>query len=552
MKKVKQMFVLLLWVVLFIFGSTPHTKAQDANAYEIIRLVNQYRINQGLAPFTINNSLMSAAQNQADYMSSNNIYSHYGWGGSTPRQRAAAAGFNGPATENIVGGSGMTPSFGVNWWINSPVHHATLVSSYTEIGGGYSYGYGQHFFAIVVGRSNSASVVRQPQPAARPRPTSTPIPAPVVEENYYQPDNSEPEEVAPAPVVEEVYQAPARQPVVVEEAPAVVEEIYSPPPLVVTPITLSQPKSDGSIVHIMGAGQALWTLSVYYNVDLQYLMRINNLREGDYPKVGDRIYIRLADGQPTPTLLPTPTPAPYHTVREGESLWSISSRYQVSMSDLLAMNDLSIDALVRTGDTLRVHLLPGESLPPTATPAPYHIVKDGENVWSISSTYGISVDELNALNGLAPEDLLHEGDQLWVVVATPIPTATPTSMPRLEESAEPTPLPTPTETPQSPTPASVLVKIIDSEPTFAPITLTPTPTEQVVAIASNISADKLGNSLSSIARSPAEAAEINNTTSTRKLYAMSAAAPYTNRTLYLVALLVAGVFLMGALLLHRN
>ena len=547
MKKVKQMFVLLLWVVLFIFGSTPHTEAQDANAYEIIRLVNQYRINQGLAPFTINNSLMEAAQNQADYMATNNIYSHYGWGGSTPRQRAAAAGFNGPATENIVGGSGMTPAFGLNWWINSPIHHATLVSSYTEIGGGYAYGYGQHFFAIVVGSSNSASV-RKPQ-VVRPIPTSTRVPAPVVEQNYAQPeeDNS-----APAEEQEEPYEAPVAEPVAVEESPAVAEEIYSPPPIVVTPITLSQPKSDGSIVHIMGAGQALWTLSVYYDVDLQHLMRINNLREGDYPKVGDRIYIRLADGQPTPTLLPTPTPQPYHILREGESLWSVATRYQVSMSDLLAMNNLTIDTLVRTGETLRVHLLPGESLPPTATPAPYHIVKDGENVWSISSTYGISVDELNALNGLAPEDLLHEGDQLWVVVATPIPTATPTSMPRLEESAEPTPLPTPTETPQSPTPASVLVKIIDSEPTFAPITLTPTPTEQVVAIASNISADKLGNSLSSIARSPAEAAEINNTTSTRKLYAMSAAAPYTNRTLYLVALLVAGVFLMGALLLHRN
>ena len=546
MKEVRQIFVLLFLAILLVFGSSTSTNAQGANAYEIVRLVNQYRINQGLAPFTINNSLMEAAQNQADYMATNNIYSHYGWGGSTPRQRAAAAGFNGPATENIVGGSGMTPAFGLNWWINSPIHHATLVSSYTEIGGGYAYGYGQHFFAIVVGSSNSASV-RKPQ-VVRPIPTSTRVPAPVVEQNYAQPeeDNS-----APAEEQEEPYEAPVAEPVAVEESPAVAEEIYSPPPIVVTPITLSQPKSDGSIVHIMGAGQALWTLSVYYDVDLQHLMRINNLREGDYPKVGDRIYIRLADGQPTPTLLPTPTPQPYHILREGESLWSVATRYQVSMSDLLAMNNLTIDTLVRTGETLRVHLLPGESLPPTATPAPYHIVKDGENVWSISSTYGISVDELNALNGLAPEDLLHEGDQLWVVVATPIPTATPTSMPRLvEESAESTPVPTLTQTPQPPTPESILVKIVDSEPTFAPITLTPTPNEQVIAIASNVNPEKLGNSLSSLIR-PTTDTE-NNPAETRRLYNVAAATPYDNRIIYLVALIVAAMLLVGALWLRRD
>ncbi|HFC12947.1 MAG TPA: CAP domain-containing protein, partial [Anaerolineae bacterium] len=121
--------LLSLFVVCLILSGTRSVVAQSAeNA--IIAQVNQFRASLGLPAFTYNPKLAVAAAQQAQFIADNNTYTHTGTGGSTPQTRANAAGYNGRASENIVGGSNMTPAQALAWWKNSPPHYNTITSDY--------------------------------------------------------------------------------------------------------------------------------------------------------------------------------------------------------------------------------------------------------------------------------------------------------------------------------------------------------------------------------------------------------------------------------------
>ncbi|MCA9945201.1 MAG: hypothetical protein KC449_17070, partial [Anaerolineales bacterium] len=124
----KKSIIGLLIGLFLVVGQVTAVQAQSASA--IFQEVNQFRLNNGLTPFQYSNALAAAAQNQANYMAANTVFtSHIGAGGSTPQSRANAAGYVGRVSENIVGGTGMTAARGLTWWVNSPVHYNTLITS---------------------------------------------------------------------------------------------------------------------------------------------------------------------------------------------------------------------------------------------------------------------------------------------------------------------------------------------------------------------------------------------------------------------------------------
>ncbi len=357
---------LLLGLLLISVGNTAvnHAAAQSDTAYQVIQLVNGFRATYSLPPLQINGSLMASAQNQANFMAANTIFSsHVGFDGSTPQSRANAAGYVGYVSENIVGGTGMTPNQGLIWWENSPVHYNTLVTTrYVEAGAGYATNGSENFYVLVVGRPSNAPPVNTPR------------------------DNS-------------------------------------PAPLFVTPIELAEPDENGAIIHIVQEGQALWSLAAYYEVSLDDLMLFNNLSKDATLHPGDAVTIRLAEGQEPP---PTPTPPLTHIVREGENAWTIAATYGLSLSDFLWFNGLDEKSFLQPGAKVTVRLTDGQTPPPTPTPITTHIVRSGQTLWDIALTYGLSLDDLLAYNGMAADAILQVGQELRVrPEAAPSPTLPP-------------------------------------------------------------------------------------------------------------------------------
>lgn len=70
---------------------------------------------------------------------------------------------------------------------------------------------------------------------------------------------------------------------------------------VMIPVVKAEPKPDGSIVHIIRTGQTLWTLSVVYEVSLQQILELNQYSEAQIIHPGDEVMVAGPGSAPTST-----------------------------------------------------------------------------------------------------------------------------------------------------------------------------------------------------------------------------------------------------------
>lgn len=105
---------------------------------EVIRLVNEQRLQQGLKPLTANWELSRVARYKSQDMVDQGYFSHTSPTYGSPFQMIKAFGLSfRTAGENIAYGQ-RTPQAVVNAWMNSSGHRANILNAaYTQIGVGY-------------------------------------------------------------------------------------------------------------------------------------------------------------------------------------------------------------------------------------------------------------------------------------------------------------------------------------------------------------------------------------------------------------------------------
>ena len=118
---------------------------------------------------------------------------------------------------------------------------------------------------------------------------------------------------------------------------------------------------------------------------------------------------------PTPVPTPTPTPAPTpttHEVRPGQTLTGISELYDIPISVIVDLNDIPDRDNLVVGQRLR--LPEGTEIPEQGDePGPY-IVKPGDTLSGIAVTYGVTIDDLMAANGLSDPNSIFAGRELRI------------------------------------------------------------------------------------------------------------------------------------------
>ena len=116
------------------------TLASNVTAYEqeVIRLVNEIRVENGLKALTYDWELSRVARIKSQDMKDNNYFAHNSPVYGTPFQMIKNFGISyRTAGENIAKGY-ATPQAVVNGWMNSSGHRANILNaSYTRIGVGY-------------------------------------------------------------------------------------------------------------------------------------------------------------------------------------------------------------------------------------------------------------------------------------------------------------------------------------------------------------------------------------------------------------------------------
>jgi LysM repeat protein len=129
---------------------------------------------------------------------------------------------------------------------------------------------------------------------------------------------------------------------------------------------------------------------------------------------------------------PQPTPQPTtpsqattsanpgtHTVKSGETLFSIGRLYNVNPYAIAAANNIPYPYIIYPGQQL---IIPGSSTTPGPTPIPpqsgkcryYHTVRPGENLYRISLAYGVPMATIAAANGIANYNLIYAGQTLCI------------------------------------------------------------------------------------------------------------------------------------------
>jgi len=108
-------------------------------------------------------------------------------------------------------------------------------------------------------------------------------------------------------------------------------------------------------------------------------------------------------------------PRMMHTVRSGESLYTIARRYGSSVSAIRQANGIRGN-LIHPGQTLVVPRFGAPRPQPTrhASGEGTYMVQRNDTLWDIARSFGMSVDSLCAANGLSRRDTIRPGQRLEI------------------------------------------------------------------------------------------------------------------------------------------
>ena len=256
MKKRNKILLMFFTMILLVaFFTTPgKIQAQSESAYDLISTVNALRASKGLNPYKIDSSLMSYAQQHAEYMASIQSGTHTHSDGSisweSGIQENVASGTEGIITVNFV--VYQIWSDWVHW-------HIMVDYSDGDVGAGMALGAdGQVYYSLNV-RPASTTIISNSTNTTGSLTTTIP-------------------------------------------------GTTTTPSDLISPLMKSTPAADGSITHVVDFGQSLWSIAIAYGVKMDDIRRLNNLAmDSIVINVGQELLIFPPfDNTVTPTLTQAP------------------------------------------------------------------------------------------------------------------------------------------------------------------------------------------------------------------------------------------------------
>ena len=183
---------------------------------------------------------------------------------------------------------------------------------------------------------------------------------------------------------------------------------------------INPPKNAEPIIYTVKAGDNLWNISRKYGVSVEAIISVNNLKEKDLLSLGQKLEIpAIGGGISKSNQKQEPTIVTY-TVVKGDTLWSISRRYDVNMSTIISANNLKEISRLSIGQKLKLPITnmdiakaEGYDQEAAAEEIIYY-VKKGESLWSISREYNVKLESIIAANNIKDASRISAGQQLRI------------------------------------------------------------------------------------------------------------------------------------------
>ena len=145
-----------------------------------------------------------------------------------------------------------------------------------------------------------------------------------------------------------------------------------------------------TVLYTVKKGDTLYSISKRYDVEVNDIRKVNNL-SSNILSIGQTLFIPIND---------TADEFNYYTVLKGDTLYSISRKFNTSVDSLKKINNISSN-LLTIGEQLKVP----RSFDNNYSDDLIYIVQEGDNLYSISKKYNVSVDSIKKINNLVNNNL---------------------------------------------------------------------------------------------------------------------------------------------------
>ncbi len=162
-------------------------------------------------------------------------------------------------------------------------------------------------------------------------------------------------------------------------------------------------------------GDTFYLIAKKCGVTLSSLLEANNADSNTMLYAGDKITIPSSKSGYTS-----------YTIQKGDTYWTISQKYGISLNDLLVANNAINNSALFIGDVIQIPSSSGGessggSSDNTSTNTPSvthktHTVTSGDTLWNIAIKYGIPFQELLDSNSLTESSYIYNGMKLSIPV----------------------------------------------------------------------------------------------------------------------------------------
>lgn len=147
--------------------------------------------------------------------------------------------------------------------------------------------------------------------------------------------------------------------------------------------------NEESDYYVVKKGDSLWSIAKKYNMTVDELKSINNLKS-NLLSIGQRLKIKESDDNQN-----------IYIVKKGDTLYKIANMYGTTVDNLKALNNLKSNNL-SIGQKL---IVPSKNK--------IYIVQKGDSLWSIARKYDTTVDSIKRNNNLST-NVLQIGQKLKI------------------------------------------------------------------------------------------------------------------------------------------
>ena len=154
------------------------------------------------------------------------------------------------------------------------------------------------------------------------------------------------------------------------------------------------------ISHTINKGDNLWELAIKYDTEVKIIKDVNYLND-DLLSINDNLLIPLGKSKSNNFI-----PYEMYIVSEGDTLWSISKKYNLSIYDLARMNSLNENDLLQLGQQLSIGNKNIHRNMESKKRTILYSVKQGDTLFKISELFDVSIKSIEDINDFNQSTLM--------------------------------------------------------------------------------------------------------------------------------------------------